>query len=55
MRPRHGGAFVAAPTLGAAARGRTRVALERMVEPYRTSDGGLELPVAAKLASGGKR
>ena len=42
-------------TLGAAARRRTRVALERMVEPYRTSDGALELPVAARLASGGKR
>jgi SAM-dependent methyltransferase len=41
--------------LGAAARRRTTVALERMVEPYRTSDGALELPVAAKLASGGKR
>jgi SAM-dependent methyltransferase len=42
-------------TLGAVARRRTRVALERMVEPYRTSDGALELPVAAKLAYGGKR
>lgn len=41
--------------LGAVARRRTRVALERMVAPYRTSDGALELPVAAKLASGGKR
>lgn len=41
--------------LDAVARRRTRVALERMVEPYRTSDGALELPVAAKLASGGKR
>jgi hypothetical protein len=30
-------------------------ALERTVEPYRTSDGALELPVSAKLASGGKR
>jgi SAM-dependent methyltransferase len=39
---------------GAAARRRTRAALERTVEPYRTSDGALELPVAAKLASGGK-
>jgi SAM-dependent methyltransferase len=41
--------------LGAVARRRTTVALERIVEPYRTSDGALELPVAAKLASGGKR
>ena len=41
--------------LDAEARRRTRVALERMVEPYRTSDGALELPVAARLASGGKR
>jgi SAM-dependent methyltransferase len=41
--------------LGAVGRRRTRVALEGMVEPYRTSDGALELPVAAKLASGEKR
>jgi SAM-dependent methyltransferase len=41
--------------LGAVARRRISVALERTVEPYRTSDGALELPVAAKLASGGKR
>jgi SAM-dependent methyltransferase len=41
--------------LGDVARRRTRVALERRVEPYRTSDGALELPVAAKLASGWKR
>jgi SAM-dependent methyltransferase len=41
--------------LGAVARRRTAVALDRLVEPYRTSDGALELPVAAKLASGGKR
>jgi SAM-dependent methyltransferase len=40
--------------LGAMARRRTTVALERIVEPYRTSDGALELPVAAKLGSGGK-
>jgi len=34
---------------------RTRAALERKVEPYRVSDGALELPVAAIVASGGKR
>jgi SAM-dependent methyltransferase len=34
---------------------RIRAALERLVEPYRASDGALELPVAAKLASGEKR
>jgi len=39
----------------AVARRRTMAALERTVEPYRTSDGALELPVSAKLASGGKR
>jgi hypothetical protein len=39
----------------AVARRRTLAALERTVEPYCTSDGALELPVAAKLASGGKR
>jgi SAM-dependent methyltransferase len=39
----------------AVARRRTRAALERTVEPYRTGDGALELPVAAKLAYGGKR
>ena len=39
----------------AVARRRTMAALERTVEPYRTSDGALELPVAAKLASGRKR
>jgi SAM-dependent methyltransferase len=36
-------------------RRRTSAALERAVEPYRTSDGALELPVAAKIASGAKR
>jgi len=36
------------------ARRRTMTALERTVEPYRRTDGSLELPVAAKLASGGK-
>ena len=41
--------------LGPVARRRTSAALERAVEPYRTSDGALELPVAAKLASGAKR
>lgn len=41
--------------LGDVAWRRTRVALERTVEPYGTSDGALELPVAAKLASGSKR
>jgi SAM-dependent methyltransferase len=40
--------------LGAVARRRSTVALERIVEPYRTSDGALELPVAAKLACGAK-
>ena len=40
---------------GAVARRRTMAALERAVEPYRGSGGGLELPVAAKLASGAKR
>ena len=39
----------------AVARRRTMAALERTVEPYRTSDGALELPVSAKFASGGKR
>ena len=39
----------------AVARRRTMAALKRTVEPYRTSDGALELPVSAKLASGGKR
>ena len=39
----------------AVARRRTSAALECTVEPYRTSDGALELPVAAKLASGAKR
>jgi SAM-dependent methyltransferase len=37
---------------GAVARRRTMAALERTVEPYRGSGGVLELPVAAKLASG---
>lgn len=40
---------------GAAARRATMAALERMVAPYRGSGGALELPVAAKLASGAKR
>jgi SAM-dependent methyltransferase len=40
---------------GAGARRRTIAALERAVEPYRGSGGALELPVAAKLASGAKR
>jgi len=38
----------------AVARRRTLTALERTVEPYRGSRGALELPVAAKLASGAK-
>ena len=41
--------------LGPVARRRASAALERAVEPYRTSDGALALPVAAKLASGAKR
>ena len=41
--------------LGPVARRRASAALGRAVEPYRTSDGALELPVAAKLASGAKR
>jgi SAM-dependent methyltransferase len=40
---------------GAVARRRTIAALERTLEPYRGSGGALELPVAAKLASGAKR
>jgi SAM-dependent methyltransferase len=36
------------------ARRRTIAALERSVEPYHGSRGGLELPVAAKLASAAK-
>jgi SAM-dependent methyltransferase len=36
-------------------RRRTIAALERAVEPYRRTDGALELPVAAKLASGRKQ
>jgi SAM-dependent methyltransferase len=40
---------------GAVVRRRITAALERLVEPYRASDGALELPVAAKLASGEKR
>jgi SAM-dependent methyltransferase len=40
---------------GALARRRTVAALERALEPYRGSGGSLELPVAAKLASGAKR
>ena len=39
----------------ALARRRIRAALERMVAPYRGSDGAFELAVAAKLASGRKR
>jgi SAM-dependent methyltransferase len=39
----------------AVARRRTIAALERAVEPYRGTDGALELPVSAKLASGGKQ
>ncbi len=39
----------------AGARRSTMSALERAVEPYRGSDGKLELPVSAKLASGAKR
>lgn len=38
----------------AGARRSTMSALERAVEPYRGSDGQLELPVSAKLASGAK-
>jgi SAM-dependent methyltransferase len=41
--------------MDAAARRRTTAALERVVERYLTGDGALELPVAAKLASGMKR
>ena len=37
-----------------AGRRRVDAALERKVEPYRSADGALELPVAAKLASGAK-
>jgi SAM-dependent methyltransferase len=37
------------------ARRRILAALERTVEPYRESGGGLELPVAAKLGSGRKQ
>jgi SAM-dependent methyltransferase len=39
----------------AVARCRTMAALERLVEPYRGSGGALDLPVAAKFASGAKR
>lgn len=40
---------------GAATRRRIREALRHAVEPYRGSDGALELPVAARLGSGRKR